>query len=137
MNTEFQDPVGIVHVDISSLAFKDDIGLRELDKNIVDRLTGVFKAGCSPDIIENHLPAFIEPTELDHLLRNSQLTATDLQASLLGRPYPRLNLGQEKLYCLHGRHRLKAAVEALRPEDRWWTIRLYSFEPSEKFTYIS
>lgn len=129
MDTEHYDPVGIVHVDISSLAFKDDIGLRELDKALVTRLAQVFKAGCSPDTAENHIPAYIQPEQLSHILRASQLTAADLQASLLGRPYRRLELGQDKLYCLHGRHRLQAALVALEPEDCWWTIRLYSFEP--------
>jgi hypothetical protein len=132
MSTELHDPIGIVHVNISSLAFKDDIILRPIDKNIVDGLIEVFKKECSRDEAENQIPAFIAPGELDRLLQASQLTAIDLQGSLLGRPYQRLNLGQDKLYCLHGQHRLKAAVKVLEPEDCWWTIRLFSFEPGRK-----
>ena len=137
MDTEHEDPVGIVHVDISSLAFRDDIGSRELNKATVKRLVRVFNARCSPDTIENQIPAYIQPEELSRLLQTSQLTRTALQTSLLGRPYPRLDLGQDKLYCLHGRHRLQAAARVLEPEDRWWTIRLYSFEPGNKYMILS
>jgi hypothetical protein len=130
MDIEDHDPVGIVHVDISSLDFENDIDSREIDERDVNRLEERFKHGCFQDAALNQIPAFIMPADLDRLLQASQLTRADLQTSLLRRPYPKLNLGQEKLYCRYGRHRLKAAERVLtEPEDCWWTIQLISFEP--------
>jgi hypothetical protein len=131
MDIEDHNPVGIVHVNISSLDFIDNIGSREVDNQNVDILVEAFKHGCFPDAVQNQIPAFIIPAELDRALRASQLTATDLQTSLLRKPYPILNLGQEKLYCLYGRHRLAAAV---KERHYWWTIRILSFEPGNKLS---
>ena len=128
MEAENPRSVGTVKVDISSLAFKSNIGSRKIDQAIVNRIERVLSVACSRIAPENHLPAIINPAELDHVLLASGLTRNDLQTSLLGGPYPRLHLERSKLYCLHGKHCLQAAMKVLAPEDRWWTIRLYSLE---------
>ena len=117
MEIDNQRLVGIVHVETASLAFKGDIGLRQVDMRSVNHLIRVFGISCSRDTIENHIPASIRPAELDNFLQASRLTRRDLQRSLLGGPYPHLYLAHEKLYCLHGQHRLEAARKVLRPDD--------------------
>ena len=135
---ENSSPVGIVHVDISSLVFQDEIEARQIDDNIVQKLINIFTMssnGCERDEPENHIPALISSRELDYILQISQLTRDDLQRSLLGGGYPKLNTLNNKIYCLHGRHRLRAAAAFFRntqPGNYWWTIELYTFEPESK-----
>ena len=91
---ENSSPVGIVHVDISSLVFQDEIEARQIDDNIVQKLINIFTMssnGCERDEPENHIPALISSRELDYILQISQLTRDGLQRSLLGRGYPKLN----------------------------------------------
>lgn len=130
--------VGIVHVDISSLVFQDEIEARQIDDTKVQKLINIFTTsshGCERDEPENHIPAVISSRELSYILQISQLTRDDLQRSLLGRGYPKLNTLNNKIYCLHGRHRLRAAAAFLRnfeSDNYWWTIKLYTFEPESK-----
>jgi hypothetical protein len=134
--------VGIVRVDISCLAFRSDIEARQIDNTVapkrqidntgVQYLVKVFtesSKGCEQDEPDNQVTALISWTELDHMLENSQLTRNDLQRSLLGGGYPKLDTSNTKIYCLRGRHRLKAAALYLRhcdPEDYWWAVKLYT-----------
>jgi hypothetical protein len=117
--------VGIVHVDISSLAFQDDIEARQINNTTVQNLIKIFNTnsnGCERDEWQNHVPALISSRELDHILQVSQLTRDGLQRSLLDGRYPKLNMLNNKIYCLHGRHRLRAAAAFLRnsePDNYW------------------
>jgi hypothetical protein len=121
--------VGIVRVDIFCLAFQDDIEARQIDSAIVQKLITIFTKssnGCERDRPGNQVPALISSRELDHMLEISQLTRNDLQRSLLGVGYPKLNTSNTKIYCLHRRHRLRAAAAFLRhfeQEDYWWTVK--------------
>ena len=135
--------VGIVKVDISSLEFKrDELGLRALDSKIIRRLVKVFDQEQDVDPSqklestrcdwENHVEAAVNSRELDQLLLSSQLTRGDLQRSIWDGHYPRLRMGRRKLQCLHGQHRLLAAVKVLKPGDRWWPVQISCFEPGSK-----
>jgi hypothetical protein len=130
--------VGIVRVDISCLAFRSDIEARQIDNTVVQNLVTVFTEssnGCERDKPDNQVSALISSRELDHMLENSQLTRNDLQRSLLGGGYPKLNTSNTKIYCLRGRHRLRAAAVFLRhcdPEDYWWAVKLYTFGPGSQ-----
>src|SRR6266516_5788308 len=123
--------VGIVHIDISSIVFQDEIEARQIDDITVQKLINIFTTssnGCELDEPENRIPALISSRELDYILQISQLTRDDLQRSLLGERYPKLNTLNNKIYCLHGRHRLRAAAAFLRnsePDNYWWTIELH------------
>ena len=122
--------VGIVKVDISSLAFQDDAGARQIDPIIVDRLIEIFYSRYDS---ENHILALISLAELDHILQASRLTRGDLSKSLLGGECPKLDTSHQKIHCLHGRHRLRDAIEFLKPDDCWWTVRLYCFESDSEW----
>jgi hypothetical protein len=130
--------VGVVHANISSLIFQDEIEAREIDKNKVQTLVKIFSRssnGCKPDEPENRIPALVSSRELDYILQISELTRDDLQRSLLGGEYPKLDILDNKIYCLRGRHRLKAAAEFFRnfrPDNYWWTVELHIFEPESK-----
>jgi len=130
--------VGIVYIDISSLVFQDKVEARQINDAKVQKLINIFTTssnGCKRDELGNRIPALISSRELDHILQISRLTRDDLQKSLLGGGYPKLNTLNNKIYCLHGRHRLRAAAAFLRNselDNYWWTIELYAFEPESK-----
>jgi len=57
----------------------------------------------------------------------------DLQRSLLGGKYPKLNILDKKISYLHRRHWLRATIEFFKnSKDHWWTIALSSFESESK-----
>jgi hypothetical protein len=53
MSTEFHDPIRIIYINISSLAFKDNIILKPINKNIIDKLIEIFEKDYSRDKAEN------------------------------------------------------------------------------------
>jgi hypothetical protein len=49
--------------------------------------------------------------------------------------FPELSFPELSLICLHGRHRLLAALEFLSPKDQWWIVDVYldsRYIPSRK-----
>lgn len=132
--------VGIVQVDISLLTFQDDLKAKKIDPTKVQNLISIFRtSGCERDSPENQLPALISPRELDYMLETAQVTRGDLQGSLQGGGYPRFRAGDSTIYCLDGRHRLRAAEIFFkdRPEENWWTVKLATFNPSSHETKFS
>jgi hypothetical protein len=71
MSTELHDPIRIVYINISLLAFKNNIILRLINKNIINRLIEIFKKKYSRDKAKNQILVFITPGELDRLLQAS------------------------------------------------------------------
>jgi DNA-binding phage protein len=126
------NPVGIVRVDISCLAFENKT--RADDPDIIKYLLSVFKHssdGCEQDNPAHQLTAAIAMTDLDQMLENSLLTRDDLQRSLLGGGYPKLNTSNVMINCAKGFHRVKAAEEFLKerdPENCWWAVKLYALD---------
>lgn len=130
--------VGRVQVDISSLAFSD--ASRKEVPRIIDRFKCAFEEGydTSRHNPQNRLQAHIDSTELDDVLRASQLTRDDLQVSFLpGALHPKLNTSGTKIYCFEGRHRLKAAEQFHNTDDCWWTIDLYVFESDRMYRLMT
>ena len=129
--------VGIVRVDISLIDFPtvgDDSGFetREFDAQIAERLAVVYadrRWGCDRMSPKNHLRADIDAAKLDSILRGGQITMEDLARSLKERIYPRIYFLDHKILCPHGQHRTGAARKFLDPDDQWWTIDLYLFQP--------
>jgi hypothetical protein len=125
--------VGRVRADISALAFSE--ASRKEIPRIIDRFKCAFEEGydTSRHNPQNRLQAYIDSSELDHILRASRLTRDDLVASFLpGAVHPKLNTSGTKICCFDGRHRLKAAPQFHDVGDRWWTIDLYAFESDRK-----
>ena len=131
---------GVVKVDIARIDFNKELGLREADPTITDHLENLFsRLKDDPDTSkhlestrlcwDNHVEAEFDSDELEQLLRNSRLTRESLQNSIRGTDFPKLELVDRKLQCLHGRHRLLAASRVLGQEDCWWPVRIYSFDP--------
>jgi hypothetical protein len=105
-------------VDISSLAFSD-ASRRENPQ--ITKTKRSFKNGtsCSRHDPQSRISAHIDPTELDCVLRASQLSRDDLQASLLpGAIHPKLNTAGMMICCFNRRHRSKAAECLYNEDDR-------------------
>jgi hypothetical protein len=129
--------VGRVKVSISSLVFQNEVEARQSNSKIVKKLLNVFtttSGGCERDNQENHIPAIITPAELDHILSLSQLTRDDLQVSLISGMYPKLSTSHRKIYCLDGRHRVKALLQNSLIDD-YWIIALYCFDAGGKHMF--
>ena len=133
--------IGIVHIDIASLVFPEGIG-RQIDDSSAQTLLEVFRSrketygdtyGDERDEVENQIPASISDTELNSILQESQLTRVHLQSSLSNGTYPKLNTSNRKIYCFHGKHRLRTAEWFFEPDDQWWTVRLHIFPPDGKY----
>ncbi|KAK3167632.1 hypothetical protein OEA41_010759 [Lepraria neglecta] len=96
-----------------------------VDPKNVTRLTQIFELeGCHRLDLEHHVPAIIDDKVLQSNLRLSNITSLDL----MQRIPPKLKLPADfNLDCLHGKYRIAAAKSFLYlPDDKWWTVDLYS-----------
>lgn len=97
----------------------------QLDDRHVQDLQSRFQKECRRLDARNHIPAIIDQKHLDSALRVSGIPEGVLPINSQNR-FPELGFwtGYE-LECLHGRHRIQAAKQALLPPDMWWTVDLY------------
>jgi hypothetical protein len=102
---------------------------RELNEHIVQKLLILFqnsRDGCNRDNKMYCIPAFINHHDFEQLLQSEAHLRRDIQLSLEQvHVRPRVTLPNVRIYCLHGKHCIKAAEKFLAPHDRWWTIELY------------
>jgi hypothetical protein len=117
---------GTVRVSLRRLIFPPKYS-REIDRKNVERLRAIFRkpGGCLRLMPSNYIPAIISQQDLD---RSIKATGTSLEELLdsKGNEPPMLELPDGySLRCLHGQHRVLAALEALRSKDEWWSIDLY------------
>lgn len=117
---------GTVRVSLRRLAFPPEYS-REIDKKNVERLKKIFNqpGGCLRLSPPNYIPAIIDQQDLDLAIES---TGTTLEKLLngSGQEPPMLKLPPNySLRCLHGQHRILAALEVLKPRDEWWTVHLY------------
>jgi hypothetical protein len=114
---------GTAKIDLDHISFQPLIG-REIDLKNVERLRDIFaKDGCQRLDIRNHVTAIISTQSLERACHAAGLTLEELKNCQ--QQYPRLSFRGQRVQCLHGQHRLKAAEETLAPFDRWWTVDLY------------
>ncbi|KAH8797844.1 hypothetical protein F5884DRAFT_687640, partial [Xylogone sp. PMI_703] len=148
--------VGIVNVDIWSIKFRkiseledqsvldeenepsQQSGLRELDPRITSKLADVFRNTSQPVELtrcepHNHIETVLSVGDLDQILEVLGISRDTLRESLMSGYYPKLHLSNRKLVCLHGQHRLEAAVKTLNSQDCWWPVKLYCFDPNSEF----
>ena len=99
---------------------------RAVDRKNIERLKRIFaRQGCLRLSPPNHVPAIITEQDLNIALQQSGRTLKDLLHSAQDAP-PKLTLPPKyMLECLHGQHRILAALETLAPKDEWWTVDLY------------
>lgn len=99
---------------------------RDLDEKHVEYLKRCFrKDRCRRLEVRNHVEAEIDQQILNDALRNSTVTARELLTNQPQCPTLRFPSGFQ-LECLHGQHRIQAAREFLPPNDKWWTVDLYT-----------
>lgn len=98
---------------------------REFNQKSLDKLKKCFKEGQCDRATRNRIPALIDQSELNGMLRESNLSAESL-LKIGDNPHCKLKFpARYQLTCLHGRHRIQAAREALPPRERWWIVDLY------------
>jgi hypothetical protein len=116
---------GTACVSLRKLIFKPEYS-RDVDKKNVERLKRIFaRQGCLRLSPSNHVPAIINEQDLKVALQYSRKTLDDLLNSSQDAP-PKLTLPPNyKLECLHGQHRILAALETLTPKEEWWTVDFY------------
>jgi hypothetical protein len=119
---------GTARVAISCLEF---IPGRQIVPNIVTCLVRVFeKVRCRRLDPDNFIPVFITPSDLKRALRTSNLPPNALKRPSADGSLCFLNVAtNQKLTCLHGRHRIQAAIKHLEPNDLWWTVKLFLATP--------
>ncbi|KAL1629899.1 hypothetical protein SLS56_005169 [Neofusicoccum ribis] len=117
---------GVAKVPIDALKFDHDLFVqhhRPVSEKIVERLRGIFRReGCLRDDTGNWIDALVDAPHLEYILSKNGLREADLRSDA-GR-FPLLELN--RVDCLQGVHRVLAASKLLNPNDRWWTVRLYS-----------
>ncbi|PCD20141.1 hypothetical protein FGRA07_11772 [Fusarium graminearum] len=98
------------------------------DQKNVASLETMFRRGCdwSPEQVSHQIPALIDP----ELLRQSLLTAQcGLSLESLKREdgaFVELDLGNGKVTCLRGEHRVLASNATVANRKKRWIVRLYS-----------
>jgi hypothetical protein len=116
---------GTACVSLRKLIFKPEYS-RDVDKKNIERLKRIFaRQGCLRLSPSNHVPAIITEQDLKAALQYSGRTLEDLLNSAQDAP-PKLTLPPNyMLECLHGQHRILAALEIVTPKEEWWTVDLY------------
>ena len=111
---------GYAKVRLEDLDFEQN---REPDYKTVERLKNVFEEeGCDRANPANFLPALVKLESLQGLAVLADLC--QFLDSMISAPL--ITLGpEEKLTCLHGKHRILAAKKVLCRSDQWWVVALY------------
>jgi hypothetical protein len=122
---------GTVRVGLRRLAFAPEYS-RQIDRKNVERLKKIFSkpGACLRLSPPNCIPAVIDQQDLDIAIQSTGTTLEALLDSSEKEP-PMLKLAPGySLQCLHGQHRILAALEVLEPRDEWWTVHIYLSGPS-------
>jgi hypothetical protein len=116
---------GTACVKLEHLNFEEN-DLRELDQKNVQRLKAIFQTSDIRRLEpSNHIPALVTQSDLENAIQASETSAERLMVTS-GGTFPMLTFPSSfRLTCLHGRHRVQAAHEALCTTDKWWTVDLY------------
>ena len=103
--------LGRAKVMLSSVAFHTEDDQYQVSKKRVTTLLKIFrKQGCARTREENHISALINKDVYLGLEREDGF----------------LKIGQEKIVCLKGRHRLAAArIHFTSTCEHWWSVSLY------------
>ena len=114
---------GSVKVPISKLTAENMMtNPRQLDPKNVARLRNIFLLeGCHRLDPQNHVPVLIDQATLDQALRKSDVTRISLKSF----DEPKLLSLDREIVYLHGRHRLEAAKDVLKTDDKWWVVDVY------------
>jgi hypothetical protein len=126
--------IGTVRAEFSSLQFMlvESIETRQgerrqEDSRIVNNLAEIFqKTKIRRYDPKNFIRAFVTPAGLRKALDASGVTQTVLTTPAPDGSLRLLKTGSnQKLSCVEGLHRIRAAEKVLAEDDRWWTVKLY------------
>lgn len=116
---------GTARVSLRRLVFKPEYS-RDVDKKNLERLKRIFaREGCLRLSPSNHVPAIIMEQDLKVALQHSGRTLEDFLNSAQDVPLKLTLPAHYMLKCLHGQHRILAALGTLTPREEWWTVDLY------------
>ena len=112
---------GTARVRLKWLHFRNN----QLDEKHVQDLQLHFQRVCDRIDTRNHITAIIDQQHLDSAIQISGISEGILPKDSRNE-FPELGFwtGYE-LECLHGKHRIQAAKQALLPHDMWWVVDLY------------
>ena len=113
--------IGTARIRLEWLYFRE----KQLDEKHVETLQLRFQKDCQRLPARNHIPAVINQQHLDSALQISGIK-DGLVRTNSQNEFPELSFWTGyQLECLHGKHRIQAAKQALSPSDMWWTVDLY------------
>lgn len=110
--------IGIAQVQLRNLVFPHS---RDKIPAAVENLAAVFKENCKPVAVQNLIPVYVRPGELEEILKRSNVRSEDIQRCRP--PYPRLD-PPSHINALHGRQRSEAALQSFGPQT-WWGIKIF------------
>ncbi|KAK4982611.1 hypothetical protein LTR50_007666 [Elasticomyces elasticus] len=123
--TQFRRYRGLVRVDIDALDFAHGTVHRPISERNVDRLRQVFTLeGCRRYTEKNYITAVVDLPTLERALLDFDLQLDGLLQRCAPQDIPKLSCA--KLRCLHGLHRVSAALQHLDENDRWWIVKLFT-----------
>ncbi|KZM19287.1 hypothetical protein ST47_g9567 [Ascochyta rabiei] len=121
---------GIARVPLHALKFGHRIVLdkhRDLSHKNVTRLERIYEqVGCSRLQEENVIDALVEDDDLVAALSLHGMSLDDMRSLQWPQDAPALHL--ENVQCLSGMHRIEAARRFLNENDKWWIVRLFSYD---------
>ena len=115
--------IGIAEVQLRNLIFPHS---RDKIPAAVEDLAAIFKENCKPVAVQNLIPVYVRPGELQEILIRSNAKSEDVQRCRP--PYPRLD-PPSQIHALHGRQRFEAALQSLGPQT-WWGIKIFCISDS-------
>lgn len=121
--------LGIARVYLPALNFSHTLVQdkhRAVSPSNVARLVKIFERnGCMRLQEENVVHAVIRDEVLASALLEHHLTHEEFRDLHWAQDAPLLNISE--VQCLSGLHRIEAAREHLDDNDKWWTVRLFSY----------
>ena len=101
--------------------------LDEPDVENVERFKKTIIQNCRQFDARNHILEIVSQSDLNNAIQIAE-SFTEALFNSASNDYPELVFPPGfRLECLHGRHRILAAKEALHSLNKWWTVDFYLF----------
>ena len=106
---------GIARIDSKNLKYDTDSG--DISQANLIRLRGILEQSCLRFQVGHRVPDILSQSLLNNCLRRSHLNRENLLSA--DNP-PKIQLPSGTyIQCLHGQHRIAAALQVLSPGDNW------------------
>ncbi|KAF2849418.1 hypothetical protein T440DRAFT_126264 [Plenodomus tracheiphilus IPT5] len=130
---------GIARVSLDSLNFRHSLVRkkhRDISQQNVLHLVEVFeRKGCLRLQEEHVIDAVVRDEDLKEALARQEIPPEDFRNLQWAQNAPLLDISD--VQCLSGMHRIEAAQRYLDDNDKWWIVRLFSYEtPKTTLTRI-